>query len=196
MKRNALCIALLACIGALCACQRRADVAAGHEVRIELPKSVAFRAFDAEGRQVHAEAFAVGPRTLLTAQHAVAGFNGHSIRWGETWLPVEVAEQSEYADAAVLRVGRDVRFETWLRFADKSPDVGDEIEVAGKPGTVEGLGTLRMKGPISPGDSGSPVLDAKTGRVVGLLRAQVKDRIELATFTGVGDLKQLLKERP
>lgn len=136
---------------------------------------------------------------LITNFHVVAeGYvNGDrevKVRRNNQTLDGTITDASESNDLAVIRIHESFPA---LRFADEEPSVGDPVMALGSPiglgGTVtsgivsafreeQGLKYLQFSAPISPGNSGGPVIDAQ-GRVVGVaVLKYVGDAIEGVGF--------------
>lgn len=125
-----------------------------------------------------------GTSWVVTNFHVVSdgylnGDRSVEVTRGNLTYPGEVVDASESNDLAVIRVRRALPALTLVK---ERPAIGDAVLVLGSPlglgGTVtsgivssfrqyEGLAYLQFSAPISPGNSGGPVVDAD-GRVVGV----------------------------
>ena len=130
-----------------------------------------------------------GRAQMVTNFHVVAagyldGDRTVSVQRGDVKYRGRVVEVSEGNDLAVIEVHRRLPS---LPIADRRPAVGDALLVLGSPlglgGTVTsgiasayrddyGLDYLQFSAPISPGNSGGPVIDER-GRVVGVAVAKM-----------------------
>jgi hypothetical protein len=135
--------------------------------------------------------FMVGPRTMVTAAHVVAGAVGLSVSFGATSVGATVTGVDSSIDLAVLRLARRTGSRHVFALAAHDPRPGTSIAVIGYPfdepksltqGTISGLGRsistesgtfdglIQTDAAINPGNSGGPLLDAQ-GEVVGLADA-------------------------
>lgn len=128
---------------------------------------------------------ATGGTLLVTNFHVVAddfnaGITHLVVHQGIGTWPGQVVTVDTTDDLATVHIDRTVPV---LSRATAAPSVGDPVVVAGAPlglgGTVtSGLvsavrddGTIQFSAPISPGNSGGPVVD-RTGRVIGVAVAK------------------------
>lgn len=126
---------------------------------------------------------------LITNHHVLAGKFGAEIRTadGTSYRVRAVVAESQETD--LIKVSVDIPPEKvrWLSVSNEVPLVAQQVVVVGSPMGLEqsvsdgiissvrqipGLGTFfQMSAPISPGSSGSPVVDMK-GKVVGVASFQ------------------------
>lgn len=126
---------------------------------------------------------------LITNHHVLAGKFGAEIRIadGSTYRIRTVVAESQETD--LIKVSVDIPMEKvrWLHVSNEVPPVAQQVVVVGSPMGLEqsvsdgiissvreipGLGTFfQMSAPISPGSSGSPVVNMK-GKVVGVASFQ------------------------
>jgi tetratricopeptide (TPR) repeat protein len=126
---------------------------------------------------------------LITNHHVLIGKFGAEIRTadGSTYRIRTIVAESQETD--LIKVSVDIPPEkiSWLKLSDKIPPVAEQVVVVGSPMGLEqsvsdgivssvreipGLGTFfQMSAPISPGSSGSPVVNLK-GKVVGVASFQ------------------------
>jgi TolA-binding protein len=126
---------------------------------------------------------------LITNHHVLVGKFGAEIRTadGSTYRVRKVVAESQETD--LIKVSVDIPPEKvhWLYVSDEVPPVAQQVVVVGSPMGLEqsvsngiissvreipGLGTFfQMSAPISPGSSGSPVVNLR-GRVVGVASFQ------------------------
>ena len=126
---------------------------------------------------------------LITNHHVLIGKFNAEIRTadGSTYPIRSIVAENQ--DTDLLKVSVDIPSEKihWLRLSDEVPPVAQRIVVVGSPMGLEqsvsdgiissvreipGLGTFfQMSAPISPGSSGSPVINMK-GKVVGVASFQ------------------------
>jgi hypothetical protein len=144
--------------------------------------TVRARGLHEDGRTVTGTAFQVGSRRWVTAAHLV-GPVGSDVRLrieGHT-VSSEVAYRHQEVDLAVLVAVEDYRWHASI--SRIRPDPGDKFKIIGWPNDPESVqvgmdyvlqGTsedsnLVLTGPVVPrGFSGSPVIDIRSGKVVGV----------------------------
>lgn len=127
-----------------------------------------------------------GGSTLVTGFHVVrdAWVAGASVtvRQGDRTYRGSIVEISQAEDLALISVPARLPA---LALSRRPPDVGEEVVVVGYPlglehtvatGVVSGTRDryLQISAPVSPGDSGAPVLDA-SGKVVGVVVSKFVD---------------------
>lgn len=141
--------------------------------------------FDASGDLVsQGTGFLIAPGFVATNHHVVEGATEVKVKMTglARGLPaVGMIASDETADLAVLAVPSLPRTSTLL-LADDAPEIGDPVFVIGNPLGLEGtvsagmvsarrtlddLELFQLTAPISPGSSGSPVLD-RSGQVIGI----------------------------
>ncbi|MBW2436732.1 MAG: serine protease [Deltaproteobacteria bacterium] len=126
---------------------------------------------------------------LITNHHVLIGKFGAEIRTadGSTYRIRTIVAENQETD--LIKVSVDIPPEKirWLTVSDEVPPVAEQVVVVGSPMGLEqsvsdgivssvreipGLGTFfQMSAPISPGSSGSPVVNMK-GKVVGVASFQ------------------------
>jgi tetratricopeptide (TPR) repeat protein len=126
---------------------------------------------------------------LITNHHVLIGKFGAEIRTadGSTYRIRTIVAENQETD--LIKVSVDIPPEKirWLKVSDEIPPVAEQVVVVGSPMGLEqsvsdgivssvreipGLGTFfQMSAPISPGSSGSPVVNMK-GKVVGVASFQ------------------------
>ena len=126
---------------------------------------------------------------LITNHHVLIGKFGAEIRTadGSTYRIRTIVAENQETD--LIKVSVDIPSEKirWLTVSDEVPPVAEQVVVVGSPMGLEqsvsdgivssvreipGLGTFfQMSAPISPGSSGSPVVNMK-GKVVGVASFQ------------------------
>ncbi len=140
----------------------------------------------------------------VTNNHVVTGATKISVRVpGKTDpVPAKVLGASECADLAVIDLDGDGY--SALDWADKAPDIGDEVQAVGyplgvreitlKPGVVEKVqgpeatdwaavgGVMQHSAEIQPGNSGGPLVN-KSGKVVGVNYAGSQEKKEYHAIT-------------
>lgn len=154
--------------------------------------------------------FAIGDGTLVaTNHHMVGGASG--------FVTVQTADGTTLRDIKVLRVSREndlavIKLPKALPPLELSPGaagIGQEVAALGNPeglsgtlstGVVSGIRSypnwnvkevLQITVPVSPGSSGSPLLD-KHGRVVGVVYAGYDDVQNMNFAVPVEKLRKLL----
>ncbi|WP_053372739.1 S1C family serine protease [Paenibacillus sp. FJAT-27812] len=127
---------------------------------------------------------------LITNAHVVAGSHKVKIKTADAReLDGEVIGISTETDIAVVRVTDLAGTEPLQVVRDEKAEVGDEVLAVGSPlgfqntvttGIISGLGRsfeiepylysdlYQISAPIAPGNSGGPLVDQKTGAVLGI----------------------------
>ena len=126
---------------------------------------------------------------LITNHHVLTGKFGAEIRTADGGIYRIRTIVAENQETDLIKVSVDIPPEKirWLQVSDEVPPVAQRVVVVGSPMGLEqsvsdgivssvreipGLGTFfQMSAPISPGSSGSPVVNMK-GRVVGVASFQ------------------------
>lgn len=126
-----------------------------------------------------------GISTLVTNFHVISHV------WSEGHVGVEVRQENQTYVGTIVQVSRaedlaaltvPVEFPI-LELSEGLPDIGDAVVVIGSPFGLEGSvvtgivsahreGYIQFSAPVSPGDSGGPVLEAD-GSVVGVTVSKV-----------------------
>jgi len=126
-----------------------------------------------------------GSSTLLTNFHVVEtvwldGRRDVEVRQGDRTYEGTVVRVSQAEDLAAIRIPVEI---TPLELRRRLPAVGEPVVVIGSPYGLEGTlgagivsahrdGWIQFSAPVSPGDSGGPLLDSE-GRVVGVTVSKV-----------------------
>ncbi|WP_138755820.1 S1C family serine protease [Paenibacillus sinopodophylli] len=127
---------------------------------------------------------------LITNAHVVAGSRGVKIKMADAReLTGEVIGISSETDIAVVRVPALSGTEPLQLLRQEKAEVGDEVLAVGSPlgfqntvttGIISGLGRsfeiepylysdlYQISAPIAPGNSGGPLVNQKTGEVLGI----------------------------
>ena len=155
--------------------------------------------------------FAVRSNLLASNCHVIRGANTATAKIldSERSFPIEAIVRSDLrADLVLLRIKAAVAplvIETNLNWS-----VGDSVYALGNPHGLAGtfsagiisatrelgfIHYLQITAPISPGNSGGPVLSSE-GRVVGVATAAIKDAQNLNFAVSVQHLATLLSEPP
>lgn len=152
---------------------------------------VSISVFDASGREVgQATGFLLGDGRVVTNAHTLEGATRVEVVSAKDELlgtATYAVALSSRVDVAVLpRLGKPA---TYVSLSDDEPDVGEGIVVIGSPrgfaNTVsDGIVSayrqvgrqrlMQITAPISPGSSGSPVIDAE-GTVIGMTVGTLPD---------------------
>lgn len=172
----------------------------------------------------HGTAFFIGERTLLTNHHMVAKANfwgGMDVETNETvtiqlrngrQLEARVVKSSPDVDIAMLEIDEDVSHGT-LHLAEHTPVEGTWVYIAGNGGfdfwwakggylkgsykfttpwnNTQSVAHMKSKG----GFSGSPVINFRTGEVVGV-HAGGSPQMALGIHVGLDDIKKFLNQSP
>ncbi len=137
-----------------------------------------------------------GTDLLLTNAHVVAGVRSLGVRPLDGGPGVTVAswQPSRVADVAVLELADPADLPPPLALADTAARRGDPVRTVGFPsglpftaaGPVASVAPdrLELDLEVAPGASGSPVLDSRTGRVVGQVFARTAGGRGVATPVG------------
>jgi len=143
----------------------------------------------------------VGPRLIATVEHVVVGASQIVVKQrGANVGTATVIGHDPDRDLALLRTPRGIDGHVF-RFARRTPRLGEEVAALGYPlglpltvtrGIVSGLNrTLDVDGvrrtrlvqtdaAVNFGNSGGPLLSAKSGEVIGLVDAAARDGEGLA----------------
>lgn len=126
---------------------------------------------------------------LITNYHVLFGKFGAEIKTAdkETYRIKTIAAQNQATDLLKVKVEIPAERVYWLEVSDQPPSIAQHVVVVGSPMGLEqsvsdgivssvreipGVGTFyQISAPISPGSSGSPVVDMK-GKVVGVATFQ------------------------
>ena len=155
--------------------------------------------------------FFVQPKVIATNAHLVRDMvSGRVVlQDGSVALMGQVLLSDPMADLALVTVQGAVGHPLEVP-ASEAPAIGDRVFVIGNPkglaGTlsdglvsaVRGTGRgsmLQLSAPISPGSSGSPVLNEK-GRVIGVIRGRLPDGANLSFAAPASSLIALQKAAP
>ncbi len=128
--------------------------------------------------------------TVLTAAHAVGPERSAVfLTCGTVDVVGLVTKRAPATDLALITLMQPCRQLPFVELADKAPDQGDEVDIAGYPasklhfckGTVKGYGLFEQRqvsgafwiamlvaADVRPGNSGGPVL-SKNGKLVGIV---------------------------
>ncbi|MGI5843034.1 MAG: S1C family serine protease [Candidatus Xenobium sp.] len=156
---------------------------------------------------------------LITSSHVVEGADRVRLRIGEA-KPVEarvIADDPE-VDLALLEV--DGLTLPPLPLASTDPVIGTDLAVVGYPlverfqsaglevqpslskGVLsairrkDGGSILQVDVPVNPGNSGGPAFDWETGKVIGVVRARLRDASGINFLVGTNSIHTFLTERP
>ncbi len=123
---------------------------------------------------------------LITNRHVVYGATRANIRTskGETYPITHILAEDENTDIALVKVDIQREKVKPLHVSDKLPESGEHIVVVGNPIGLEGTvadgivsairdmldyeNIIQITAPISPGSSGSPLVNMK-GEVIGVV---------------------------
>jgi tetratricopeptide (TPR) repeat protein len=156
------------------------------------PSVLTLTIFDAKGNRLsRGTGFVIGNGRLITNYHAIDGGAAIEAQFanGPTIRVSKVVTKSQVADLAILEAAAFPPGAKPLRFSSVPPRIGERIVVIGAPRGLEGsasdgivaairktsrFGTLvQITAPISPGSSGSPVLNMD-GEVIGVATINVE----------------------
>ncbi len=157
---------------------------------------------------------------VITNAHVVEGARKVKVKTADARiLDGEVIGAGTETDVAVVRVPELVGAKP-LKLADKAAEVGDEVLALGSPlglqntvttGIVSGTGRdftidpyvynnlYQISAPIAPGNSGGPLVDSKTGAVLGINSAVVTEQNSIGfsiPVTGIRDTVEKWSKNP
>ncbi|MGO4109547.1 S1C family serine protease [Paenibacillus sp. YAF4_2] len=134
---------------------------------------------------------------LITNAHVVAGESKVTVKTADAReLEGDVIGISTETDVAVVRVPGLAGVEPLVMVRKEKAEIGDEVIAIGSPlgfqntvttGMVSGLGRsfeikpytyndlYQISAPIAPGNSGGPLVDKKTGEVLGINSAGIEE---------------------
>ncbi|NGZ75089.1 S1C family serine protease [Saccharibacillus alkalitolerans] len=146
---------------------------------------------------------------IITNAHVVEGARKVKVKTADArTLDGEVIGAGTDTDVAVVRVP-ELAGETPLNMAEKEGEVGDEVLALGSPlglqntvttGIISGTGRdltidpyvysnlYQISAPIAPGNSGGPLVDAKTGSVLGINSAKVTEENSIGFSIPVAEM--------
>lgn len=156
------------------------------------PAVVAIITYDSRGeRLTQGSGFFIAPNRLITNRHVIEDAYSAEIKTfnGGTYRIQAIAAMDDEGDLAMLQVSIPSTIQiSPLRITRIKPEEGERILVIGNPlgleGTISdglvssvreiaGFGTMiQITAPISPGSSGSPVINLR-GQVVGVATSQL-----------------------
>lgn len=214
MRPTALTVALLT---ALTAAAHAADTGLVRLVKQIQPAVATVVAYDLERNVagIGTGFFVDAQGHLITNFHVLQGHYAADVRTaaGRSYRVSAVTAENREADLVKLRVNIQPDEVAWIPLEDRVPDIAERVVVVGSPlgleqtvseGIVSSVreippvGTVfQISAPISPGSSGSPVVDMK-GRVVGIASFQLAQgqNLNFAVAAGkAGALKRLESER-
>lgn len=132
---------------------------------------------------------------IITNAHVAGDASSVIIKMADTAIYEGVViGRSDTTDVALIRVPELANKNPFKVMKDKNFEVGDEVIALGSPlglqntattGIISGVdrdftidtyeykGVYQISAPISPGNSGGPLLDRKTGQVLGINSAKV-----------------------
>jgi len=150
---------------------------------------------------------------LVTNYHVLFGKFGAEIKTadGETYPIKTIIAQNQATDLLKVRVDMPVERVRWLEVSDEPPSIAQHVVVVGSPMGLEqsvsdgivssvreipGIGTFyKISAPISPGSSGSPVVDMK-GKVVGVATFQFLQGQNLNFAIASQSIRELQTDQP
>lgn len=132
---------------------------------------------------------------IITNAHVVGDASSVTIKMADTAIyEGRVIGRSDTTDVALIRVPELANKNPFKVMKNKNFEVGDEVIALGSPlglqntattGIISGVnrdftidryeykGVYQISAPISPGNSGGPLLDRKTGEVLGINSAKL-----------------------
>jgi len=160
-------------------------------VRRIKPSAVAIETFDARGEKLQrGSGFFIDVDRVVTNRHVIEGAYRADVHLnsGHTFQVRNVLAVDAEGDVALLRVDAPANLVRPLSLDRTSPQEGESVVVIGNPFGLEGSVTngivsavrdipgfgriIQITAPISPGSSGSPVVNMK-GQVIGVATLQI-----------------------
>ena len=160
-------------------------------VRRIKPSAVAIETFDARGEKLQrGSGFFIDVDRVVTNRHVIEGAYRADVHLnsGHTFQVKNVLAVDAEGDVALLRVDAPANLVRPLSLDRTSPQEGESVVVIGNPFGLEGSVTngivsavrdipgfgriIQITAPISPGSSGSPVVNMK-GQVIGVATLQI-----------------------
>src|SRR6266496_3432555 len=160
-------------------------------VRRIKPSAVAIETFDARGEKVsRGSGFFIDLDRVVTNRHVIEGAYRAEVHLnsGNTYQVKSVIAVDAEGDLALLKVDAPPNLVRPLSLDRTSPQEGESVVVIGNPFGLEGSVTngivsavrdipgfgriIQITAPISPGSSGSPVVNMK-GQVIGVATLQI-----------------------
>lgn len=158
---------------------------------------VSLEAQSSEGKSIGSGFLYNNKGDIITNAHVVDGASAIVVKMADTSVYRGVLiGKSDVTDIALVRVAELAGKDPMKISQNKKVDVGDEVLALGSPlglqntattGIISGLnrdftlkkyqykGVYQISAPISPGNSGGPLLDRKTGEVMGINSAKLGD---------------------
>ncbi|MDC0628609.1 serine protease [Pelagibacteraceae bacterium] len=159
-------------------------------------------------------AFFVSKNYLITNHHVVKGCNNNSkIIYQTNEIDAKLIAKDKFLDLALLKV--DVESDTYISISNQAPSKLQRIIVAGYPfgkylsddmkftsgiiSSLKGLGDdstrLQIDAALNRGNSGGPIVDENTGKLVAVAVAGLrKDKTEAVNFgIKAGSVKNFLE---
>ncbi len=162
-------------------------------VRRIKPSAVAIETFDSSGKTVsRGSGFFVGPDRIVTNRHVIERASRVEINLsnGRKYTATGILAVDGEGDLALIKVNIPPDFAIPLGILDTAPEEGESIVVIGNPFGLEGSVSngivsavreipgygkiIQITAPISPGSSGSPVVNMR-GDVVGVATLQAAE---------------------
>ena len=176
---------------AICAPVTRSQDPLPELVRRIKPSAVSIETFDARGEKLsRGSGFFIDVDRVVTNRHVIEGAYRADVHLnsGHTFQVRNVLAVDAEGDVALLRVEAPANLVRPLSLDRTSPQEGESVVVIGNPFGLEGSVTngivsavrdipgfgriIQITAPISPGSSGSPVVNMK-GQVIGVATLQI-----------------------
>jgi S1-C subfamily serine protease len=194
-RRSLLAIVAILILGAICLTTWRLSAPFRHQASQQKMRSsvVLIEAFDASNKPIATGSgfFVSADGTLVTNFHVIKGANKivAKVDSGAIYTISGVLADDSKSDIVLLRTqGRGLPF---LKLGNSSrAEVGEHVTVIGSPFGLEGTQSegiisakrelpgnqkwLQITAPVSPGSSGSPVIDAN-GEVLGVVTMLLRE---------------------
>ncbi|HVS81700.1 MAG TPA: S1C family serine protease [Pyrinomonadaceae bacterium] len=175
------------------------------------PAVVTIRSFQAKGGGNSGSGFFIDQDMIVTNWHVIQGGARFAIQAsdGQSYSVTSTVAIDKDNDVAILRVSPKLSAAAALLLSDYLPQVGEHIFVIGTPlgvlkGSVSdgivsavrhfrpGTFAIQITAPISPGNSGSPVINM-SGHVIGIATFRVASEQNLNFAVGGGAIERALR---
>jgi len=172
-----------------------------------MPSVVKIVTYDDTGDEIgQGSGFFISPQRIITNEHVVAGAYSAEVFTNEWhYDQITILNADKDMDLAILRVDADDEIPLQIN-PDAELKPGQRVIAIGHPlglektvsdglissvQTTDGVQEVQVTAPISPGSSGSPLLDQQ-GRVIGVVYATICEGQNLNFAIGIQTLNEFL----